>query len=178
MGRRKSAKELEKQLQYAKAREAYSRPQREEGGNTSRRPKISVKYKVTSPLAPASTEFTIQASKVSVDFFGKSALGLADAATDPSPPRGFKPNRMMAMVADTTPKLVRAKGSNRPYIRYGAGSAGSSSQYCYTAPVSGSTSTLDSAVSAAVAAAKSKVGGAFGRIWFEPEDYPFSASGV
>jgi hypothetical protein len=180
MGRRKSAKELAKQLEYAKKLEAYNPPVREENGKTQRRPKISVKYKVTSPLAPLNTAFTIQASKESVEFFGKGTLNLADQSTDPSAPRGFKPNRMMATVADASPALVRAKGSTRPYIRYGKGTRDSNVQYNYTAPIttSGGASTLDSAVSAAVAAVKNKLGGAFGRVWFEPEDYPYSASGV
>ncbi|ALF52965.1 hypothetical protein ACX27_09050 [Nostoc piscinale CENA21] len=63
MGRRKSAKELEKQLQYAKAREAYNPPLREDGAATRRQPKVAVKYAVLSPLAEADAAFTIQASQ-------------------------------------------------------------------------------------------------------------------
>lgn len=177
MGRQKSVKQLEKDLLYARNLAAYNPSAREEGGRTARRPKITVKYEVTSPLAPLNTKFTIQASKESVEFFGKSVLGLADPDTDPSAPRGFKPNRVMATVADSTPTLIRAKGSQRPYIRYGKGTRDSGTQYNYTAPVSGTIANLDTTVRGAINAAKSKVGGAFGRIWFEPEDYPFTASG-
>ena len=53
MGRRKSARQLEAQLKYAKAREAYKAPLREEGEATQRQPKIPVKYAVLSPLAQA-----------------------------------------------------------------------------------------------------------------------------
>lgn len=179
MGRRKSVAQLERDLDYARKKAAYKPPVREEGGTPQRRPKIAVKYEVTSGLAPADTKFTIQASKEGVEFFGKTVLNLADPDTDPSAPRGFKPNRMMATVADASPTIVRAKGSTRPYIRYGKGARDSKAQYNYTAPITSATSTtLDTAVKAAVTAAKTKVGGAFGRIWFEPEDYPFTASGA
>lgn len=179
MGRRKSVAQLERDLNYAKKKAAYKPPVREEGGTPRRRPKISVEYEVTSSLAAANTKFTLQASKEGVEFFGKGALKLGDPGTAPPPPRGFKPNRMMAMVADASPSIVRAKGSTRPYIRYGNGTRDSKVQYNYTAPITATSGTsLDSSVSAAVAAAKSKVGGAFGRIWFEPEDYPYSASGA
>jgi len=177
MGRRKSVAQLERDLDYAKKKAAYKPPLREDGGTPQRRPKIAVKYEVTSGLAPASTKFTIQASKEGVEFFGKTILGLTDPDTSPGAPRGFKPNRMMAMVADASPSIVRAKGSTRPYIRYGRGTRDSKAQYNYTAPVSGTAAALDTAVKAAVTAAKTKVGGAFGRIWFEPEDYPFNTSG-
>jgi len=178
MGRRKSVAQLERDLEYARKKAAYKPPAREEGGTPQRRPKIAVQYELTSGLAPAGTKFTIQASKEGVEFFGKSILNLKDPVTDPSAPRGFKPNRMFAMVADSSTSIVRDKGSTRPYIRYGKGTRDSKAQYNYSAPVSAaSAASLDTSVKAAVAAAKSKVGGAFGRIWFEPEDYPFTASG-
>lgn len=178
MARRKSVRELEKQLQYARNLATYTPPEREQGTPTRRRPKIAVAYEVTSPLAGTGVKFTVQASKEGVEFFGKTTLGLEDPATDPGAPRGFRPNQMRAMVADATPTLVKAEGSKRPYIRYGKGTKGSNVQYNYTAPVSAATATaLDTKVKAAVTAAKTKVGGAFGRIWFEPEIYRYTASG-
>jgi hypothetical protein len=178
MGRRKSVRELEKQLLYAKNLAAYTPPDREQGAATQRRPKLAVTYEVTSPLAGTGVKFTLQASKEGVLFFGKTTLGLEDPATNPGAPRGFRPNQMRAMVADATPVLVKADGSKRPYIRYGKGTKGSNAQYNYTAPVSAATAdALDTKVKAAVTAAKTKVGGAFGRIWFEGERYPFNASG-
>ncbi|MHC5827071.1 MAG: hypothetical protein ACYT04_67165, partial [Nostoc sp.] len=140
MSRRKSASYLEQQLKYAKAREAYKPPQREEGTATQRQPKVAVKYAVLSPLAAASAAFTIQASKEAIAFFGgDTALGLAEAATDPEAPRGFKPARIMAMKSDSSPAVVRAKVSGRAYTRYGAGTRGGGTQYNFTAPITSDT---------------------------------------
>lgn len=179
MGRRKSAKELERQLQYAKAKEAYNPPLREAGVATQRRPKTAVKYAVLSPLALADAAFTIQASNAGIQFFGGlQNLGLAEQGTDPSAPRGFNPAQIMAMVADSNPAIVRAAGSTRPYIRYGKGSRGSNSQYNYCAPVTADTPTnLDTKVKGLFSSIKGSLGGAYGRVWFEAERYPLSASG-
>lgn len=179
MSRRKSVRELQQQLKYAQAREKYNPPEREAGAPTRRRPKILVKYAVLSPLAAADAAFTIQASKEGIDFFGDiAALGLAVPGTDPRSPRGFKPAQIIATVADATPQLVRAKGSNRPYIRYGRGTPGSNVQYNFSAPITAATATdLDTRVKAVVTATKNKVGGAFGRIAFQSEVYPYTASG-
>ncbi|MBH8561642.1 hypothetical protein I8748_05520 [Nostoc sp. CENA67] len=180
MGRRKTVAELQKQLQYAQARANYNPPAREAGAATQRRPKIGVKYAVLSPLAEADAAFTVQASKEGVAFFGGvGALGLADAATDPSAPKGFQPAKLLAMVADATPQLVRAKGSNRPYIRYGKGTRDSNAQYNYSAPITADApANLKAKVTGVITAKKTQLGGAYGRIWFEPEDYPYAASGV
>lgn len=179
MGRRKSVREIQRQLQYAQARAAYTPPQREENGTTQRRPKTPVKYAVLSPLATADAAFTVQASASGLQFFGGiAALGLAAAATDPSIPRGFKPALILATVSDASPELVRARGSNRPYIRYGRGTRGSNVQYNYSAPVTADTPTnLDTRVKAVFAAVKPNLGGAYGRAWFEAEVYPLSTSG-
>lgn len=179
MGRRKSAKQLEEQLKYAKAREAYTAPLREQGAATRRQPKVGVKYAVLSPLAAADAAFTIQASKKAIDFFGGiTPLGLAAVATDPEAPRGFKPARILAMVSDSSPAVIRAKDSGRAYTRYGSGTRGGGTQYNFTAPITADTpANLKAKVEAVVAAKKGSVGGGYGRIWFEPEDYPYAASG-
>ncbi|MBD2519957.1 hypothetical protein H6G93_34450 [Nostoc sp. FACHB-973] len=179
MGRRKSAKQIEKDLQYAKAREAYSPPLREEGASTQRRPKSAVKYAVLSPLAAADAAFTIQASAAGIQFFGGiEALGLAEPGTDPSAPRGFRPSQILAMVADSSPSVVRAKGSNRPYTRYGKGTRDSNSQYNYSAPVTADTpANLDTKVKSLFTSIKGNLGGGYGRIWYEAEQYPLRGSG-
>ncbi|PHM11635.1 hypothetical protein [Nostoc sp. 'Peltigera malacea cyanobiont' DB3992] len=179
MGRRKSAKELENQLKYAKAREAYSAPLREEGASTQRRPKTPVKYAVLSSLAEANAAFTIQVSAAGLAFFGGlDELGLVVVATDPGAPRGFRPSEVRAMVSDTSPSVVRAKGSNRPYTRYGKGSRGSNSQYNFSAAITAATpAALDTRVKAVFAAKKSSLGGSYGRIWYESEHYPLNSSG-
>ncbi|AFY31607.1 hypothetical protein [Calothrix sp. PCC 7507] len=179
MGRRKSARQIERDLAYAKAREAYNPPLREEGAATQRRPKIAVKYAVLSPLAATDSAFTIQASSSGIQFFGGiAALGLAAQGTDPSEPRGFRPAQVRAMVADSSPAVVRAKGSNRPYVRYGKGTRDSNSQYNYSAPVTAETpAALDTRVKAIFTAIKPSLGGGYGRVWFEAELYPLSSSG-
>ncbi|MEH2357538.1 hypothetical protein [Nostoc sp.] len=179
MSRRKSARELENQLKYAKAREAYTPPQKEDGAATQRRPKSAVKYAVLSPLAAADSAFTIQVSAAGIQFFGGiTALGLAAAATDPSAPRGFSPAQMRAMVSDSSPSTIRAKGSNRPYTRYGRGNRDSNAQYNYSAAVTAATPTaLDTKVKGIFTSIKDTLGGSYGRVWFESERYPVSSSG-
>lgn len=179
MGRRKSARQIERDLAYAKAREAYNPPLREDGAATQRRPKTAVKYAVLSPLATSDSAFTIQASSSGIQFFGGiTALGLAVQGTDPREPKGFRPAQVRAMVSDTSPSVIRAKGSNRPYTRYGRGNRDSNAQYNYSAPVTADTPTaLDTRVKAIFAAVKPNLGGAYGRVWFESELYPLSASG-
>lgn len=179
MGRRKSVREIQRQLQYAQALENYNPPTRESGAATQRRPKTPVQYAVLSPLAAADSAFTVQASTSGLQFFGGiTALGLATAATDPTIPRGFKPALIRATVADATPQLIRAQGSNRPYIRYGRGTRGSNSQYNYSAPVTADTPTaLDTRVKSLFTSVKSNLGGPYGRAWFEAEVYPLATSG-
>lgn len=179
MGRRKSARELENQLKYAKAREAYNPPLKEEGGATQRRPKTAVKYAVLSPLAATDAAFTIQVSASGIQFFGGiTELGLVAVGIDPSAPRGFSPAQMRAMVSDSSPSTVRAKGSNRPYIRYGRGARDSNAQYNYSAAITAATATaLDTKVKGLFTSIKDNLGGAYGRVWFESERYPLRASG-
>lgn len=179
MGRKKSVKELERQLQYARAKAAYTRPEREAESTTQRRPKTPVKYAVLSPLAEADSAFTIQASAAGLQFFGGlEALGLAVAATDPSKPRGFKPALIKAMVSDNSPELLRAVASKRPYMRYARGSRSSNVQNSFSAPVTATTpAALDTRVKGLFTAIKPSLGGAYGRAWFEAEIYPLSTSG-
>ncbi|BAY77953.1 hypothetical protein NIES25_44230 [Nostoc linckia NIES-25] len=179
MGRRKSARQIEKDLAFARAREAYNPPLREDGAATQRRPKTAVKYAVLSPLATSDAAFTIQASSAGIQFFGGiTALGLAAQGTDPREPRGFRPAQLRAMVSDASPSVVRAKGSNRPYTRYGRGNRDSNVQYNYSAPVTADTPTnLDTRVKGLLTSIKPSLGGDYGRVWFESEQYPLSASG-
>ncbi|RAM51191.1 MAG: hypothetical protein C6Y22_12550 [Hapalosiphonaceae cyanobacterium JJU2] len=179
MGRRKSVRELEKQLQYAKNLANYKPPEREQSSTTRRLPKVAVAYK---PMQIADGEtakkYKVQASKESVQFFGKSALNLTDATSEDPLPRGAQPAKIYAMVSDGSPELVKAEGSKRPYLRYGKGSRGGNSQYTYTAPISiKSASALDNEVKTAFGAVKSKLGGPYGRVWFTPEKFVLTGSG-
>jgi hypothetical protein len=179
MGRRKTVQQLTEQLAEAKRRDAYVAPQRTEGAATQRRPKSAVKYGSTSK---ASTDFTIEGSRAGINFFGgEAALGLADAGIDPSAPRGFHPNRIYALVSDSSPQVVRAKASNRAYIRYARGSRGSNTQSTFSAPISDITTPTMASVRTKFATVanskKDEVGGSYGRIWFEPERLPLVESG-
>lgn len=178
MGRRKSVRELERELQYARARAAYTPPARETGAVTQRRPKTPVKYNCML----AERSFTVQASAAGLTFFGGvAALGLAQASTDPTAPRGFRPNTIHAMQADATPNLVRAAGSNRPYIRYARGARGSNVQSTFSAPISGTTPVLPAEIKTTfetVSNGKKTEVGAYGRIWMEWERLPVAESGA
>lgn len=179
MSTRKTVRQLTEQLAEARRRESYVPPQRAEGAATQRRPKSAVKYGATS--APT-TAFTIQGSKPGILFFGgEAALGLADAGADPTAPRGFKPNRIYATIADSSPQVVRAKASNRAYIRYARGTRGSNTQSTFSAPISDTTTPTMASVRAKFATVanskKDEVGGSYGRIWFEPERLPLVESG-
>lgn len=180
MGRRKTAQQLQAQLEAAKRREAYVAPIRAEGVATQRRPKTSVKYGCTSK---ASTDFTIQSSKAGITFFGGlAALGLTAEGTDPTAPRGFHPNRIYAMVADSSPQVVRAKASNRAYVRYAKGSRGSNVQSTFSSAISDITTPTMASVrtkfGTVADSKKDEVGGSYGRIWFEPERLPLVESGT
>ena len=180
MSRRKTARQLQEQLDAAKRREAYVAPQRAEGTATQRRPKSSVKYGCTSK---PSTDFTIQTSKAGVTFFGGlSALGLAAEGTDSTAPRGFRPNTIHAMISDSSPSVVRAKASNRAYIRYAKGSRGSSVQSTFSSAISDTTTPTMASVrtkfGTVANSKKDEVGGSYGRIWFEPERLPLVESGT
>lgn len=179
MGRRKTVAQLEADLKYAKARAAYKPPVREEGGSSRRLPKVAYAYK---PMAIASGEtskkYKVQASKEGVEFFTKAALNLIDLGAEDPLPRGAKPAMVHAMVSDNSPEVVRAKPSNRPYLRYGKGTRDSKSQYNYNAPISiQSAAAIDNEVKAAFTAVKSKLGGAYGRVWFTPEYFVLSDGG-
>jgi hypothetical protein len=116
-------------------------------------------------------------------FGGITAVGLADPDTDPRPAPGFRPNIIHAMVADASPSVERARGSNRPYIRYARGSRGSNTQSTFSCafqdaginPTAAGTRTKFDQLATAK---KDEVGGAYGRIWAEWERLPTAQSGV
>ncbi|BAU09698.1 hypothetical protein LEP3755_01710 [Leptolyngbya sp. NIES-3755] len=180
MSRRKTAAELTRQLEYARRREARAAQEpAPKTGAPNRRPKIAVKYGCTSEAA---TEYTVQASQPGVQFFGGVApLGLAVAEDDPTPPAGFKPNRILAMVADASPSYVRAEGSGRDYIRYARGARGSGTQSTFSSPISDtSTPTMASVrtkFGTVANAIRANLGGPYGRVWFEAERLPLAESG-
>lgn len=177
MGRRKSVAELQKQLQYAQSRANYKPPALEEGGTIRKHPKTPVKYGVL--IGTADEALTVQASTAGLAFFGGlAALGLADAAGDPRIATGSHPNLIKATVGDATPQRVRAKGSNRPYIRYAQGARGSGVQSTFSAPISAATGTaLRTKFNTVADSVRTKLGGNYGRVWLEPERIVLTESG-
>jgi hypothetical protein len=179
MGRQKSVAQIEKDLLYAKNKAAYKKPDRAEDVSPRKLPRIGYAYKPMQ-IADAATakKYKVQGSKESVDFFTLAALNLTVAIEEDPLPRGAKPAKVHATVADSTPKVLKAEGSKRPYIRYGKGVRGGDTQYTYTAPLSiKSVSAIDTDVKAAFTAVKSKLGGAYGRVWFTPEYFVISSGG-
>lgn len=179
MGRRKSVRELQKELQYAQRREAYVAPERPEGGTPRRQPKTPYKY--ASYLAGKA--YIVQASQTAITKFGgRAALGLGDADDSGLAPRGFRPAMIKMMEGDASPTYIRAKGSGRSYIRYGKGSRDSNTQYTFGAPISdgGATATPTGVKTKfeAVSDAKKADAGAYGRIWMEWERLPLVESGT
>ncbi|MBW4597468.1 MAG: hypothetical protein KME46_32375 [Brasilonema angustatum HA4187-MV1] len=180
MAQRRTVAQLERALQYAKNKEAYKRPEKEQGTPTRKSPKIDVAYKPMQITAgDTAKRYRLQASQPSVTFFGMTALHLVGAGAEEPMPRGSQPAKVHAMVADATPTLVRAEGSKRPYIRYGRGTRESNVQYTFCAPISIQSATaLDSEVKTLFNATTSKLGGAYGRVWFEPERFILTSSGT
>ena len=179
MARRKTVRELERQLAYARAAQEY-RPPQPETGASRRIPRTPVKYHVLSPFVDTTTYFTVQASQPSIQFFGGlNRLGLEEAGTDPTPPRGFKPWQVHASQADASPQRIRAKGSNRPYIRYGKGNRDSGNQYNFNAPISASTlAALDTNYKNVANAIQASLGGSYGRVSISPERLPIVFDGT
>ncbi|WP_445626634.1 hypothetical protein [Nostoc sp. DSM 114167] len=179
MGRVKSLRQIQKELAYAQAREAYTPPAREDGAPSRNNPKIAVAYKpVQIAAGETAKKYKVQASQKSVQFFGQTELNLVDATSEDSLPRGAKPAQVHATVADGSPQVIRALGSKRPYKRYAPGNRGSNVQYSYTAPMSiQSASALDTEIKAVFTAVKGKLGGAYGRVWFTPEYFVLTGSG-
>ena len=180
MGRQKSVAQIERDLLYAKNKAAYKKPDREDNGKPRKQPKIGYAYKPMSiAVDGASTKkYKVQVSEKSAEFFTIAALNIVIAGSEDPLPRGARPAKVHAMKANSEPKVLKAEGSKRPYIRYGDGTRGGGTQYTYTAPISiKSPTSIDTDVKAAFDAVKGKIGGAYGRVWFEPEYFVLSSGG-
>jgi hypothetical protein len=174
---------LERELEYARKREAYLRSTtaRPVKATVDARPKQLVAYRSSSLLTGAiSNLYKVQATSASLVFFnGIAALGLSATLTDASPaPRGFQPAKISAVIGDATPSVKIAAGSTRRYIKYSANSAGDAQAH-YSAPVSKvePNVTADEQKDFATllaAAIDGKLGGQYGRVSFTPEKYTSS----
>jgi len=176
---RETVAQLTRRLEYAKNRENYKPPVREEGAPTRRLPKTPYAYKPMQIAAgDTAKRYLVQASQEAVQFFGITNLHLQPPGAQEGLPRGAQPAKVKATVADGTPNLVRATASKRPYIRYTRGERGSRVQSSYTAPISiQSAASMDDEVRAVFTAVKGRLGGAYGRVSFEPERFVLVGSG-
>lgn len=109
---RRTVAQLQRELEYAKNKEAYKPPTREQGAITRRSPRIAVAYKPMQIAAgEAAKRYKVQASQEAVLFFGQTALKTPDAGAEDPLPRGAQPAKVTAMVSDGSPELVKAKGN-------------------------------------------------------------------
>ena len=174
---------LERELEYARKRDAYLRSTtaRPVKLTVDSRPKQLVAYRSSSLLTGTTSNlYKVQATVSSLAFFnGIAALGLGAILTDASPsPRGFQPAKISAVVGDATPSVKTAKGSTRRYIKYSANSVGDAQSH-YSAPISKveTNVTADEQKDFATllaAAVDGKLGGQYGRVSFIPEKFTSS----
>jgi len=177
---------LERELQFAKNREAFlKRTDRPVKATVDKRPKMKIGYRsALLKTSAGSLLVKIQASESAVTFFGGlTVLGLiANTGTNledaNTAPRKFTPSQITAVVGDPTPTVRTAEGSKRRYIKYSRLATGEA-QASYTAPISNgvdTTTTLPEQNAKAVVLGVSpaiiaKLGGSYGRVFFTPEKY-------
>lgn len=172
---------LERELEYARAREAYykstSRPIKT---TVDKQPRTLAAYRpLFLKVGTAVPLLTVQASAAAITFFGLTNLGISTAATDVDgaigKPRGFQPSFANAMVGDATPVVKRAYGgTGRRYVKY-SGTTDGVAQAHYRSPICDPTATptiagLDTKLGA-IKTAKGASIGDYGRIWLEIERY-------
>jgi len=180
---RQSIAVLERELEYARKREAFLRSTTARPVKTTvdSRPKQLVAYRSSTLLTGTNSNlYAVQATSSSIIFFnGLAALGLSATLTDAAPiPRGFKPAKISAVVGDSTPTVKIAAGSTRRYIKYSANSAGEAQSH-YSAPISKvetnvTTDEQKDFATLLAAAIGGKLGGQYGRVSFTPEKFTSS----
>jgi hypothetical protein len=169
---------LQRELTYAQNRAAHlAAPPATIKATTDPRPKTLVGYNsVLITRAGVGEMVQVQVPEHSITFFTLAALGLIDKAVTAfdsaiPTPRHFKPAKVHLLKGASTPTVVTAVGSKRPYKKYTAISTGAA-QASYSAPISkasGVTSALQEAAVGAIATAKATEIGVYGRVWFTPE---------
>lgn len=183
--------QIQKELEYAQAREAYySNPNRPVKTTVDPQPRTLAVYRsVFQRAGGAAVDYRVNLSQAALTFFGGpeagalAALGLLAITASPEAiPKsgGFKPSLIKAMVGDATPTSHRAfGGTGRRVIDYSANTTGTAQAH-YQAPIAGgdTTPTWDETVTKfnAIVTAKKPVLGTYGRIYLQPEQ--FSLSGV
>lgn len=177
MARVPSIAELERQLQYARTREAVLATRQKSPpkvGSRGRQPADTFKYQ-----SIWADNFVIDTGRSGVAFFGAAALGLAEPDDSPAAPRGFKPAQIVAVRGKSSP-VEKTAFSGRRYLKYtdDAGSANTTSKTTYRAAISDNTTAgLKTKIRNIMRDKKDDVG-EYGRIYFEPERPVFRASGT
>lgn len=176
--------QLQRELQYAQAREAYlndlTRPIKT---TVDAQPRSTQVYRsINQKVGAAAVAYRVNVSDAAVAFFGDiAALGLVTLATEPTAlpkPSGFKPCLVKAMTSDSTPEPRRAyNGTGRRYIKYSRPTDGAAQSH-YQSPISGvgavPTFAEVQTKFAALATAKAAELGAYGRIYLEMESFSLS----
>lgn len=179
---------LERELEYARKRQAYlSRTDRPVKATVDKRPKILVGYKSSlAIIGAASISYKVPVVESSLAFIAGAAdnfaaLGLIAPTDTPNfslaqiKPKALKPAMIKVVVGDPTPTVKTAAGSGRRYVKYSANSAGDA-QSSYSAPVSKVDTLITpveqrTAAVARITAIKGKLGGSYGRAYFVPESF-------
>jgi hypothetical protein len=180
---RRSVAVLQRELTYAQNRAAaLAAPATSIKATTDKRPKTVVGYQSELIVIGAVHEIIkVQVLASSLAYFGGEAgLGLIDktnALFSSALPRiaHFKPAAIHLVKGATTPTVVTAKGSKRPYKKYTAIATGEA-QASYSAPISEADSNgitraaQEAAVKAIALRPQQKADiGDYGRCWFTPE---------
>lgn len=178
---------LERELEYARKREAYlkSTTARPVKNTVDKRPSVLVGYRSSLIEVGTGTALVkVQASQPSLVFFGnETALGLIksegtnlDLAIPK--PRGFTPAMIKATVGAVNPTVRTAAGSGRRYVKYSGNSTGGA-QSAYSAPVckNDPANTPEEQATQAETVANAidgALGGEYGRVYFVPEKFTSS----
>jgi hypothetical protein len=187
---RTSVAVLERELEYARKREAWlKRSDRPVKQTVDRRPKVLVGYKSSLiTIGAASITYKVQVVQTSLTFIAGSATGFAalgligpsdtDFALAQPKPKALKPAMVRVSVGDATPSVRTAAGSGRRYINYAANAAGDAQAH-YSAPVSNTGALVTpaeqkTAATTRINAIRNNLGGSYGRATFIPETYPQS----
>lgn len=175
--------QLERELDYAKARETYYRTRKPSDSPRVARPMTSAYYQsYLVKVGTANAIVKLQASEEAIAFFTAASLNLVTADADQAKaipkPRGFQPSLVKAMTGDPSPSKKKAfGGTGRPYVKYSKTTEGSAQAH-YQAPLGGDTATADSTITAfnsLKTSIASKLG-SYGRLYLQLERYTLSGS--
>jgi hypothetical protein len=178
--------QIERELEYAKARETYYRTRQPTTTTTVRQRKMQTLgyYPLLLKIGTTVPVIGVRVTEKSLAFFTQANLKLVNvtgtgAVAAIPEPKGFMPSMVHAMEGAATPAAKRAyNGTGRRYIKYSAATEGDAQAF-YGAPISGgatpSVAEVQTAFDAIVTAKKATVGD-YGRIWLTLERFTRSVS--